>query len=307
MGTINIPPLVFFGTGPVAAKSLELLSKNFAIEAVITKPQPAHHKDSAPVLEVAKKLNVPALTVSNRTELDELMATSPVKSTLAVLIDFGIIVSPQVIDYFPLGIVNSHFSILPDLRGADPITFAILSGQKQTGVSLMLVVEAMDEGPLIGYGEHELSSTITTPKLTEELILLSDVLLTHDLPRLYQGTAKGAPQEITGREVSYSRRLSKQDGVIDWDKPAAQLEREVRAFIGWPGSQTTIANKTVTITKAHVVEGAEEPGKILATKKELVVGTSKDLLSIDLLKPAGKNEMPVQAFLAGYGSNLTQV
>ena len=304
MGTVGVPPLVFFGTGPVAAKSLELLANNFAIEAVITKPRPEHHRGTAPVLDVAHTLGVPVFTAKNKQELDEVMSTKPVTSSLAVLIDFGIIISQEVIDYFPLGIVNSHFSVLPDLRGADPLTFAILSGQKQTGVSLMLVVEAMDEGPLIGYGEFELDETITTPELTHELILLSDALLAHELPRLYENKTKGVDQAITKRKTTYSRRLTKQDGVIDWQKPASGIEREIRAFLGWPSSQTTIGNKPVIITAAHVEKGSGKPGEYRVTKKELGVFAGKDILIIDRLKPAGKNEMPIESFLAGYGKDL---
>src|SRR5678815_2818348 len=107
-------PIVFFGSGPVAAKSLELLAKDFSIEAVITKPRPAHHRGEVPVLDLAAKLQLPIHTVTNKKTLDELIKTNPFSSDIAVLIDFGIIVSQDAIDYFPLGIVNSHFSLLPE-------------------------------------------------------------------------------------------------------------------------------------------------------------------------------------------------
>jgi methionyl-tRNA formyltransferase len=304
MGVKSNPPFTFFGTGPVAAESLERLAKNFIIEAVITKPRPAHHRGETPVLDVAEKLSIPVFTASNRQGLDRLMSTHPVKSELAVLIDFGIIVSEEVIDYFPLGILNSHFSVLPDLRGADPITFAILSGQKQTGVSLMFLVEAMDEGPLVAYSEFDLPPAITTPELTQELIALSDVLLINELPRIFSGQAKAVPQTVTSRNPSYSRRLTKQDGVLNWHKAAAELEREIRAFYGWPGSSTKLAGKEVTVTKAHVVADSGQPGVLEVTKKTLTIFTAQGGLAIDELKPAGKQAMPIQAFLAGYGKDL---
>ena len=149
--------LVFFGSGPVAASALRLLVKGFDIEAIITKPRPAHHRGEVPILAAAQELSLPIFTAANKQELDELFSTNPVSSRLAVLIDFGIIVSQKIIDYFPLGIINSHFSLLPQWRGADPITFAILSGQARTGVSLMLLVEAMDEGPLLAGGQSALA------------------------------------------------------------------------------------------------------------------------------------------------------
>jgi methionyl-tRNA formyltransferase len=298
------PRVVFFGSGPVAAESLELLLEWCDIEAVVTKPQPPHHKEAFPVIAVAKKHNLTMYTVSNRHELDDVIKLAHFTSRVGVLIDFGIIVSQAAIDSFELGIINSHFSILPEWRGADPITFSILSGQKQTGVSLMRLVQAMDEGPLIGYGEYDLPDTITTPALTYDLIGLSDALLQHELPRLLSGESTGTPQTITGREVSYSRKLSKDDSILDFSKPAAQLEREVRAFIEWPKSRTQVAGKDVIVTAAHVVT-TESPEDSIGTIRAGVDGntidivTSDGVLSIDKLKPAGKQEMTARGFLAG--------
>jgi methionyl-tRNA formyltransferase len=291
--------VVFFGSGPVAARSLELLVQNFEVEAIVTKPKPANHRGSFPVLDKAKALNLPLVTVSSKAELSTLIANKPFASDLGVLIDFGIIVGQDVIDYFPLGILNSHFSILPDLRGADPITFAILSGQTMTGVSLMLLVEAMDEGPLIAYGEQPLSGKETTPQLTEQLINLSDALLKDMIPH-YRKNKQAVAQTITGRAVSYSRKLTKEDGIIDWSKPAEQIEREIRAFIEWPKSRTTLAGKDIVITKAHVVSASGSPGEVVPQNKNLVVACGQQALAIDRLKPAGKPEMTSEAFLAGH-------
>lgn len=287
--------IIFFGSGPVAAKSLELLAKDFDVEAVVTKPKPLHHIKAFPVIDVAKSLNFPVHTVSNKTDLSKLIDTQPFSSQLGVLIDFGIIVTQDVIDYFPLGIVNSHFSLLPEWRGADPITFSILSGQQTTGVSLMLLVEKMDEGPLLAQSELKISPEDTTPELTEELIELSHKMLQEVLPVYMDGGIR--PYEQSNHPpISYSRKLTKDDGLIDLGKPAVQLEREVRGYIDWPKSRTTIGGKEVIITKAHVAETAEP--------KQLAIKTAKDYLVIDRLKPAGKQEMSAQAFLAGYSRLL---
>ncbi|MBI2592076.1 hypothetical protein HYW36_01215 [Candidatus Saccharibacteria bacterium] len=250
--------LVFFGSGPVAAASLRLLAADFDFEAVITKPKPAHHHGGSPVVELAKQLKLPIYTASNKTELDAIFTSQRFLSRLGVLIDFGIIISPKVIDYFPLGIINSHFSVLPQWRGADPITFAVLSGQKTTGVSLMLLVEKMDEGPLLAYAQYEMSQDVTTPKLTQELIKISHGLLQETLPKYLAGELQPVPQSATGYETSYSRRLVKQDGVVDWNKSADQLEREVRAYAGWPKSQAKIFGHDVIITKARVANSQKD-------------------------------------------------
>jgi methionyl-tRNA formyltransferase len=299
-------PIVFFGSGPVAAEALRLLARDFNIEAIVTKPKPVHHRGNFPVLTLAKEHNLPILTASNKSELDSLFTTSPVTSRLAILIDFGIIVPQTIIDYFPLGIINSHFSILPEWRGADPISFAILSGQEQTGVSLMLLVEKMDEGPLLGYGEYTMPPDITAPQLTDYLIKLSHALLVKEVPRYLGKESKTAPQTITGRQVSYSRKLTKQDGVIDWHKPAEQIEREIRAYIEWPKSRTTLAGKDVIITKAVVAShqpsvDAKIGQAFVIPDKQLVVQTGDGVLIIKRLKPAGRQEMAGEAFLQGYG------
>lgn len=292
--------IVFFGSGPVAAAGLRLLAQDFDIETVITKPKPPHHRGEVPVLSTAEQLNLPVKTAANKRELDELLEAQPLNSRVGVLIDFGVILSQKAINCFPLGIVNSHFSILPEWRGADPITFAILSGQKTTGVSLMMLVEAMDEGPLLCFGEHELTPQTTTPELTQDLISLSHELLVQCLPAYLKGELRLAPQDITNREVSYSRKLTKEDGIIDWSKPAAQIEREVRAFIEWPKSRTSFGGLDVIITKAHVADASGAPGKRTIIDKRPAIFCGEKALVIDKLKPAGKQEMAGEAFLAGY-------
>ncbi|HKR82186.1 MAG TPA: methionyl-tRNA formyltransferase [Candidatus Saccharimonadales bacterium] len=297
-------PIVFFGSGPVAAKSLEMLMRHCAIEAVVTKPRPVHHKGDVPVLRVAKEHNLTVHTVTDKRSLDTLIDTSPFSSQLGILIDFGIIVSQKVIDYFSKGIINSHFSLLPEWRGADPITFSILSGQKQTGVSLMLLTAGMDEGPLLAQAPYDISPNTTTPALTDALIELSDNALQTVLPLWANGKAQALPQDLVTMAASktptYSRKLEKQDSILDWNKPAEVLEREIRAFTDWPKSRATFGDLEVIITKAHVAQNAGTAGKVAIIGKKPAVYCSTGALVFDLIKPASKKEMTGEAFLAGY-------
>lgn len=308
--------IVFFGTGPVAAASLELLAESFVIEAVVTKPRPEHHRGDTPVLDVAAQCGYKVIEVVSKEAVSAKITGERFLSKVAVLIDFGIIVNQDVIDVFPLGIVNSHFSLLPEWRGADPITFAILSGQERTGVSLMLLVEAMDEGPVIGFGVQELDMTFTTPLLTERLVQLSYSLLRDLLPNYINKAEKTGisqaelPQLITDFDYpstpSYSRKLSKADSVLDFNKPAIVLEREIRAFIEWPKSKVAIAGIPCVITAAHVIpdQTTKPIGMVFIEGKTLCIQTAEGILAIDMLKPAGKKEMSGTAFLAGYGKKL---
>jgi methionyl-tRNA formyltransferase len=303
-------PIVFIGTGPVAAASLELLNESFTIEVVVTKPRPDHHHGSVPVLDMAHHLKIPVIEVMDKKDVTSKIVSHKPNSRLAVLIDFGIIIEQKVIDSFSLGIVNSHFSLLPQWRGADPITFAVLSGQEKTGVSLMLLVEAMDEGPLLAIGEIDLPHDITTPQLTDQLVELSATLLKDALPKYVGGKIHGSPQEriaaLVGYspEPTYSRKLAKEDGILDWSKPTIQLEREVRAYLEWPKSRTVLGGHAVIVTRAHSEDGEGDPGKLWSRDRHLGVYGSKGILMIDSLKPAGKPEMPIDAFLNGYRKDL---
>lgn len=303
--------IVYFGSGPLAAVSLSYLHRHFSIEAVITKPRAPHHKGAVPVIEFCQAQNIRIFTPASRQELTKLFAAQPFISRMGVVIDYGIIIDQDVIDAFALGIVNSHFSLLPQWRGADPITFAILSGQPKTGVSLMLIDAKMDEGPLLAQAECDITTSTTATSLTSDLVDISNALLNEILPLYATDTVLAAPQTNSIAEdttISYSRKLAKADGVLDWQKPATQLEREVRAFIEWPKSRTTLGSIDVIITAAHATPSTtpKEPGyvEVIPEQDVLMVNTSNGYFCIDRLKPAGKTEMTAADFIRGYGSRL---
>ncbi len=291
---------VFFGSGPVAMESLLLLADSFKLEAIITKPSTGDDMRHA-------FPDVLVLSAGRRAELEELCLAQKFHSKLGIVIDFGVIIDQATIDSFPLGIINSHFSLLPEWRGVDPITFAILSGQKETGVSLMRITRAWDEGPLLAQAPYTIPAYMTGPQLTHSLIEISDAMLKAIVPLYVRGEIEPQDQlaaTIGPREVSYSRKLTKEDGHLDWAKPAAALEREIRAFISWPRSYTMLAKREVIITEARATNLQGKPGMPLAQNKHLYVHCGEGALEILSLKPAGKKEMSASAFLAGYGKQL---
>lgn len=309
------PSVVFFGTGPVAAATLRGIYDHFSVQSVITKATPPHHRGAAPVEQLAQELGLTVRYASTRAELDAVVATEPVNAEVGIVVDYGVIISAATIAHFPYGIVNSHFSLLPEWRGADPITFSILSGQPKTGVSLMVIDEGLDTGLLITSKTLPIAPNETTPSLTDKLINLSNQLLVDWIPRYTAGDVSPRRQPHPDR-ATYSRKLTKRDGILDFTKPAEVLEREIRAFTGWPKSRTSIVLKNgssldLIITKAHVQsvtnpigQPIAAPGTLLVTDQEFSIATSDNTLVIDALQPAGKKEMPVQAFLHGYRSLL---
>ncbi len=282
--------ILFIGSGPVAKASLLGIYKHFDIEAIITK---STTKDDM------SGFGAPVFTADTKAELETLVERSSFKSPLAVLVDYGVIVSGQVIESFDRGIINSHFSLLPLLRGADPIAFAILEGLDKSGVSLMTIDEGLDTGKIIVQKSIKLTKKESITELTDKLVVLSNELLIDSIPKYIGGQVKPRSQPHPDR-ATYSRKLNKQDGIIDWNKPAVVLEREIRAFLNWPKSRSMLANRDVIITDAKVVEKDGKPGEIIVTKNELIVCCGKNALSIQKLKPSGKKEMSAQAFLAGY-------
>jgi len=283
--------IVFFGSGPVAAASLEFLAKHFSIEGIITKSVPAHHKGLAPVEELTKKLHIPVYFANTKLELDNLIDSHKFNSQLGIIVDYGVIVSQKTIDSFELGIINSHFSLLPEWRGADPITFSILSGQEKTGVSLMLIEPTLDTGKLLTRKSLKISSNETAPSLTDRLVSLSNILLKQYVSEYVDGLIKPKKQPHPDR-ATYSRKLTKNDGIIDWKKPATQIEREIRAFQGWPRSRSTIDGKEIIITKAHVSSSK-------TNQLDIVCGDNKYLSIDELIAPSGRT-MSDKAYINGY-------
>lgn len=221
------------------------------------------------------------------------------KARLAVLAAYGRIVPQSVIDEFPVGIINVHPSLLPAYRGPTPIEQSILDGVAKTGVSIMKLTAGMDEGPIYKQKSMQLTGHESKIELTERLQKLGADLLVEILPSIAEGILKPRSQPHPNR-ATYSRKLTKQDGKINWHKPAQVIEREIRAFSGWPRSYTQINGLALAITKAKVVPLQGRPGQLKINKNSLVIYAGNDALEITQLQPASKKEMPVSAFIAGY-------
>jgi methionyl-tRNA formyltransferase len=227
---------------------------------------------------------------------------------VAVLAAYGRILPKRILEQFPLGIINVHPSLLPHYRGTSPIEQAIIDGVKKTGVSIMRLTEDMDEGPLLRQESIILTGNETKQELTELLQKLGAKLIVQELPNVINNKSKFRRQPHPER-ATYTKKINKSDGLINWNKSAHELVREIRAYAGWPGSRTTLNSISVTITKAHTIPNTSKqksPGdmNILVKEGRLMVQTSTDYLCIDSIKPDSKKEMSTKAFLAGYDKYL---
>lgn len=302
--------LIFFGNERLATgvkSTVEalngLIAAGYDIAAIVTNYEVGVSRKSREleIERVARQHNIPLLMPAKPAEIiDQLRAYN---ALAGVLVAYGRIIPQSVIDIFPRGIINIHPSLLPLHRGPTPIESVLLEGAPKTGVCIMQLVKEMDAGPVFGYAELTLTGRETKQGLADTLLELGGRTLLELLPGILSGTVVGQPQEST---PSYDQLISKADGILDYTKPAIQLEREIRAYLEWPGSRTTLANRDITITKAHVVAGNGPPGEIQASKKELIIYTSKDAIAVDRLKPAGKNDMAIEAFLAGHQQEINK-
>lgn len=300
--------ILFFGTEDFSALTLEaLITHGFTIGAIITKPDARrgrHGTLTKPrVKEIGETHSIPVWQPVKLSDIADDIAKFD--SPIGVLVSFGKIIPQSIIDLFKPGIINLHPSLLPKYRGPSPIESAILNGDETTGISIMQLSAAMDAGPVYLQEPYALSRTETAPELYGTLGTRGSNMLVQALPRIIDGTLTPLPQDNT--VASYCSLLKKQDGLIDWNKPAIQLEREIRAYKDWPGSRTTIAGIELIVTSAQVVTDAfGVPGTLKTEDSDsLLVQTGDQTLRLLTVKPVGKKEMPIQAFLAGYSHKLT--
>jgi len=300
------PTLVFFGnerlaTGVTTTVPVlrSLVAAGYHVAAVVVSQSDPAQSRKARTLEiatVAQQLGIPLLSPATLTDIKEqLVATGAVAG---VLVAYGKLVPLEIIELFPRGIINIHPSLLPKRRGSTPIENVILYGEKETGVSLMQLAEAMDAGPIYAQEVVPLEGTETKQQLADQLLGVGKDLLIKYLPSILDGSLPGKPQEKV--EATYDKQIKKEVGELDITKPAAQLEREVRAYAGWPRSRVKLGTTEVIVTKAHVLEQNGTPGTLWLEGKHLGVYCAEGTLAIDALIPPGRKEMTAEAFLAGY-------
>jgi methionyl-tRNA formyltransferase len=294
--------LIYFGTDAFSVPALiQLLSEGREVVAVVTKPDSrtgrGRELSSPAVKRLADAREIPVLQPSSLTSIaDDIKRLRP---DAGIVVAYGKIIPQSVIDLFPKGLINIHPSLLPRYRGPSPIETAILNGDDVTGVTLMKLSAEMDAGPTYDAAKLQLRGKETRPDLYEELAELGASHLAAKLDAILEGRIVPIPQDKS--LVSTTHLLQKSDGLVDWRKPAEQLEREVRAYLLWPGSRARLVGADTTITSAHVAKVDGEPGIAYRTPAgELAVFAGEGSLIIDTLKPAGKREMTGPEFLAGH-------
>jgi len=289
--------ILFMGTPQFAAESLQgLVDAGFHVVGVITQPDTAKGRSgklaSSAVKVEAINAAIPVFQPQNKAELTEMV--SSIAPDLIVVAAYGMIIPQAVLDIPKYGALNIHGSLLPKYRGASPISEAILSGDQETGITIMKMSAGMDEGDIISDYKLPITNKDTTRSLTERMAELGAKAIVETIPCWISGELTATPQNDA--EATICRKITKEDGHIDWNLPVIQIERMVRAYSPWPTAYSFIDGKRLKITLSRLCEESEyinltDIGILHFIENKIYVGTGKGVLEILELQPECKKVM----------------
>lgn len=306
--------IIFMGTPDFAVSVLEALIKaGYDISAVITKPdEPVGRKQiltPPPVKRLIANSKLPIKIFQPKTKI-ELLAIShkllAIKPDLGVIAAYGKIIPREILDIPRYGTLNVHPSLLPKYRGASPIQYAILNGDKETGVTIMKVDEEMDHGPVLANSILPIADSDTYDNLSQKLAILGAELLIKIIPDYISGKMK--PVEQDPSKATYTKIIKKEDGKIDWSKSTDEIERMARAYYLWPSAWTTWNGKILKILEVNVLVGDDKKiGEVFLKKNELAVQCGKKSLIIKKLQLEGGKILMGKEFLNGHNGFIGSV
>jgi len=301
--------IVFMGTAELSCASLQALiaAPDFKVQAVVTQPDRPKGRDlklqPTPVKELALRENLPVLQPEKaRSEsfLEELRALAP---ELIAVAAYGQILPRSILDLPRFGCLNVHTSLLPKYRGPAPIQWSILDGDAKTGVTIMKIDATLDTGDIVAQESTPIRAEDDSATLHDRLAKMGADLLVRTIPEYVAGKVQPRPQPTDG--VSYARKITKQDGRIDWHQEAGVIWNRVRGLVPWPGAYTYLPGlpqpHLLKVWQAEVARHSGTPGEILqADKNGVVVACGDQALRILDLQREGGRRLKAHEFLAGH-------
>lgn len=296
--------VVFMGTPPFAVPSLErLVEEGYRIVGVCTQPDRPVGRSGAPakspVKRAAGRLGLPVYQPRSLRRPEEQVRLRGLEPDLIVVAAYGLVLPQAVLDIPRHGGLNVHPSLLPRHRGAAPVAGALLAGDTETGVSIMLMNAGMDTGPVLSQRRVLIEPGETTGDLTERLAVIGAELLAETIPQWVSGAITPAPQDDA--QATYTRLLTKEDSVIDWSIPAIEIARRVRAYVPWPGTATTWQGRRMEVLEGEPVpaDASGEPGTVFQLMRGAGVITGDGALALKRVQVEGRKAITIEEFLRG--------
>jgi methionyl-tRNA formyltransferase len=303
--------VVFMGSPEFAIPTLDTLSRSYEMVGIVTQPDRPAGRGRALRPSAVKSWGmshtVPIIEperVKSPYVIEQINDWNPDAIVVAA---YGQILPSPLLELPTHGCLNVHASLLPRWRGAAPVHAAILHGDRATGVSIMLMDEGMDTGPILSQRGVDILPDDTGGELSARLAQLGADLLLETLPIYIAGDLKPASQDDA--QATFAPMLKKADGALDFNMPAERLSRQVRAYEPWPGSFFFWNDRRIVVRKASPISADNEPGFVSVSPDGFpVIQTSNGAIKLDLVQPAGKDAMPGDAYLRGamkmLGANL---
>lgn len=294
--------IIFAGTPDFAVPTLQMLLDNgYPICAVYTQPdRPAgrgRHDTASPVKQLAQQHGLRILQPVSFKEAGAIEALQALNADLMVVVAYGLLLPQAVLDAPRLGCVNLHASLLPRWRGAAPIQRALLAGDAETGITLMRIELKLDAGPMLRKAATAIGTNETGGELHDRLAQIGADTLRDALPDLLADRLTAETQDEA--LVSYASKLSKAEALIDWQQPATQIERLVRAFNPWPVAETRYQGQQLRIWRAKALSDSAQaaPGVTRVNGHNLLVACGTGMLCLEEVQLPGGKRLPVAAFL----------
>ncbi len=297
--------IVFAGTPEFAVPPLrELLNSSHTVCAVYTQPdRPAgrgRKLRASPVKALAEASGISVMQPESLRDIEEQRHLASLEADLMVVVAYGLLLPKPVLDAPRLGCVNIHASLLPRWRGAAPIQRAILAGDAESGVTLMQMEEGLDTGAMLAKAVTPITEQDSAQRLHDRLSELGAGLLIESLPGLEAGTL--CPEQQDDSLATYAKKLSKGEALIDWARPATELDRAVRAFNPWPVAHTLYEGQTLRLWRAEPLSSgadAQSATVLSAAPQGMDVATGEGVLRVHELQLAGSRRMTVAEFING--------
>ena len=302
--------VVFFGTPEFAVPSLQaLLGEGFDVVAVVTQPDKPQGRSRStavptPVKTAADAEDVPVLQPERPSDPAFLARLRALAPDVGVVVAYGHILKPDLLGLPRLGMINLHPSLLPELRGAAPVEWAILNGLRQTGVTIMRMEEGLDSGPILLQIPHDIDPEETGGELAEHLSEMGAQALVEVLALYQTNGLEPHPQDHA--RATYAPKLTRDTARIRWTDPAERIARLIRGLDPRPGAWSERDGREIKLFGARAVEGRGAPGEVQLTDDALRITTGQGAVRIEEVQPAGKARMAAAEWVRGRGAQAGQ-